>query len=83
MVDYIGTARVREFVSRVGPARFIEALAGEIEADYLRWNEFEKSSAPCLPFDGRRDRAHADERWPAVFVQVRERPSRRTPPRGC
>ncbi len=44
MVDYIGTARLRELVSRIGPARFITELAGEIEADYLRWNEFEKSA---------------------------------------
>jgi ornithine cyclodeaminase len=44
MVDYIGTARVRELVSRIGPARFMEALAGEIEADYLRWSEFDKSA---------------------------------------
>jgi ornithine cyclodeaminase len=43
MVNYIGTARVRELVERVGPARFIEALAGEIAADYLRWSEFDKS----------------------------------------
>ena len=44
MVDYIGTARLRELVARKGPGRFIEELAGEIEADYLRWNEFEKSA---------------------------------------
>jgi ornithine cyclodeaminase len=44
MVDYIGTARLRELVSRIGPARFIEALAGEIDADYRRWDEFEKSA---------------------------------------
>jgi ornithine cyclodeaminase len=44
MVDYIGTARVRELVSRKGAGCFIEELAGEIEADYLRWNEFEKSA---------------------------------------
>jgi ornithine cyclodeaminase len=44
MVDYIGTARLRELVSRIGPARFIEELAGEIEADYRRWSEFEKSA---------------------------------------
>ncbi len=44
MVDYIGTARLRELLSRIGPARFIEELAGEIEADYKRWNEFEKSA---------------------------------------
>ncbi len=44
MVDYIGTGRLRELVARKGPGRFIEELAGEIEADYLRWNEFEKSA---------------------------------------
>jgi ornithine cyclodeaminase len=43
MVDYIGTARLRELMSRVGPGRFIEELAGEIEADYRRWDDFEKS----------------------------------------
>ena len=44
MVDYIGTARLRELVLRIGTGRFIEELAGEIEADYRRWNEFEKSA---------------------------------------
>jgi ornithine cyclodeaminase len=43
MVDYIGTARLRELVSRVGLASFIEELAGEIEADYRRWDDFDKS----------------------------------------
>jgi ornithine cyclodeaminase len=44
MIDYIGTARLRELVSQKGTGRFIEELAGEIRADYLRWNEFEKSA---------------------------------------
>ena len=44
MVDYIGTERLRELVRRTGTARFIEELAAEIEADYRRWNEFEKSA---------------------------------------
>ena len=44
MLNYIGIARVRELVSSVGPARFIEALAGEIDADYRRWSEFDKSA---------------------------------------
>ena len=35
MVDYIGTSRLRELVSRVGCARFIEELAAEIEADIV------------------------------------------------
>jgi ornithine cyclodeaminase len=48
MVSYIGTKRVGELVSRVGLARFIEALSDEIEADYLRWNEFEKSARHAI-----------------------------------
>jgi ornithine cyclodeaminase len=48
MVSYIGTARVGELVSRVGLAPFIETLAGEIEADYLRWGEFEKSARHAI-----------------------------------
>ena len=43
MVDYIGTARLRELVSLIGTGRFIEELAGEIEADYRRWDDFDKS----------------------------------------
>ena len=39
MVDYIGTARLQELVSRIGTGAFIEQLAGEIEADYRRWRE--------------------------------------------
>jgi ornithine cyclodeaminase len=44
MVDFIGIERVRELVDRLGAARFIEELAAEIETDYLRWREFEKSA---------------------------------------
>jgi ornithine cyclodeaminase len=43
MVDYIGVERVQGLVTHVGPARFMEALATEIERDYRRWREFEKS----------------------------------------
>jgi ornithine cyclodeaminase len=43
MVDYTGIERVQELVNRTGTAAFIEALAGEIEADYRRWSEFDKS----------------------------------------
>src|SRR5882724_12990921 len=44
MVDYIGTARLRELMARTGTGEFIERLAGEIEADYRRWGDFEKSA---------------------------------------
>jgi ornithine cyclodeaminase len=43
VVDFIGIERVQEIVARLGAARFIAELAGEIEADYLRWPEFSKS----------------------------------------
>ena len=44
MVNYIGTERIRELVSKVGVAPFMETLAGEIDADYRRWSEFDKSA---------------------------------------
>jgi ornithine cyclodeaminase len=44
MVRYIGTGRIRELLARQGAATFIEELAREIERDYRRWNEFEKSA---------------------------------------
>jgi ornithine cyclodeaminase len=44
MVSYIGTTRLAELIARLGAARFIEELAAEIEADYRRWSEFEKSA---------------------------------------
>ena len=43
MVDFIGIRRVQELVGDIGPAAFIAGLAREIEADYRRWGEFEKS----------------------------------------
>ena len=44
MIDYIGMDRVQELVSRLGTARFIEGLASEIEADFRRWAQFDKSA---------------------------------------
>jgi ornithine cyclodeaminase len=43
MVDFIGIRRVQELVGDTGPGAFIVGLAREIEADYRRWAEFEKS----------------------------------------
>jgi ornithine cyclodeaminase len=44
MVDYIGVNSIQQIVKAVGPGEFIERLAQEIEADYCRWPEFEKSA---------------------------------------
>jgi ornithine cyclodeaminase len=44
MVDYIGVNSIQQLIQAIGPGEFIERLAGEIEADYRRWPEFEKSA---------------------------------------
>jgi ornithine cyclodeaminase len=44
MVHYIGLSGIQELVQAIGIGEFIERLAGEIEADYGRWPEFEKSA---------------------------------------
>jgi ornithine cyclodeaminase len=52
MVDYIGVADIQRLVQTQGVAGFIERLAGEIEADYARWAEFEKSARVASHSDG-------------------------------
>jgi len=44
MVDYIGVNDVARLIQAIGPGEFIERLATEIQADYRRWHEFEKSA---------------------------------------
>ena len=44
MIDYIGVSDILRLVHQMGTGIFIERLAGEIESDYRRWAEFEKSA---------------------------------------
>jgi ornithine cyclodeaminase len=44
MVDYIGIERIQEIVAHTGAAQFMEGLAAEIEADFRRWRDFDKSA---------------------------------------
>jgi ornithine cyclodeaminase len=44
MVDYIGVSDIQRLVQSVGAGVFMARLATEIEADYRRWSEFEKSA---------------------------------------
>ena len=48
MVDYIGIQDIQRVVSRQGTAAFIEGLAAEIEADYRRWQQFDKSARHAI-----------------------------------
>ena len=43
MVDFIGIERIQQLVAARGLARFIAELAAEIDADFRRWEQFEKS----------------------------------------
>src|SRR5262252_4779466 len=44
MVDYIGVSDIQRLVHTIGARGFMARLAAEIEADYRRWGEFEKSA---------------------------------------
>ncbi len=44
MVDYIGVSDVARIINTMGAGEFIERLAQQIEADYQRWGQFEKSA---------------------------------------
>jgi ornithine cyclodeaminase len=44
MVDYVGIADIQHLVNEIGPGEFVERLAAQIEADYRRWGQFEKSA---------------------------------------
>jgi ornithine cyclodeaminase len=44
MIDYIGVSDLLRLVGRIGTGAFIERLANEIELDYRRWSDFEKSA---------------------------------------
>ncbi len=44
MVDYIGVSDIQRLVAGIGAGTFLERLAAEIEADYRRWDAFEKSA---------------------------------------
>lgn len=48
MVDYIGIQDIQRIVNQRGPAAFIEGLAAEIEADYRRFNQFDKSARHAI-----------------------------------
>lgn len=48
MVDYIGVSDIQRIVQAMGPAAFMEGLASEIEADYLRWADFDKSARHAI-----------------------------------
>ncbi|MBS0374718.1 MAG: ornithine cyclodeaminase [Proteobacteria bacterium] len=44
MVDYIGVSDVQRIVQSIGIGTFIERLSRQIESDYRRWSDFEKSA---------------------------------------
>ena len=52
MIDYIGIQDIQRLVRQRGAAAFIEGLAAEIEHDYRRWHEFDKSARHAIHSPG-------------------------------
>ncbi|RYG08757.1 MAG: ornithine cyclodeaminase, partial [Burkholderiales bacterium] len=52
MVDYIGIADIQRLIQQRGVAAFIEGLAAEIERDYRRWGDFDKSARHAIHSPG-------------------------------
>jgi ornithine cyclodeaminase len=52
MVNYIGVSDIQRLVQRMGTGEFIERLASEMESDYRRWKEFEKSARVASHSEG-------------------------------
>src|SRR5688500_18461990 len=44
MVDYVGIADIQFLIDEVGAGEFMERLAAQLESDYRRWSDFEKSA---------------------------------------
>lgn len=44
MVNYVGIADIQFLIEEIGAGEFMERLAAQIESDYRRWSEFEKSA---------------------------------------
>src|SRR6202142_4274759 len=44
MIDYIGVSDMLRLARRIRTGAFVERFATEIEHDYRRWSEFEKSA---------------------------------------
>lgn len=44
MIHYIGIADIQHIVNHMGAGEFIARLAQRIEADFARWNEFDKTA---------------------------------------
>ncbi len=52
MTKYIDVSDIQKLVASVGVESFMTTLADYIRADYLRWNEFEKSARVANHFPG-------------------------------
>jgi ornithine cyclodeaminase len=44
VINYIGVADIHQLVNEMGVGHFITRLAGQIELDFKRWGDFEKSA---------------------------------------
>ena len=85
IVPFVSVDHMMKLVLAIGVERFLTELAAYIEEDFRRWELFDKTPRIASPQHGRRDRADADQRRPALRLQICQRPSEehaRRPPDG-
>ena len=77
IVPFVSVDHMMTLVNTIGVERFLTELSAYIEEDFRRW---QLSTRPPrrLPQHGRRHRADADERRPALRLQIRQRPPKNT-----
>ncbi len=75
IVPFVSVDNMMKLVLAIGVERFLTELAGYIEDDFRRWELFDKTPRVGSHSARRRHRADADERRPALWIQIRQRPS--------
>ena len=75
IVPFVSVDCMMKLVLTVGVETFLRELAGYIEADFKRWELFDKTRARRLTFERRRHRADADQRRQRLRLQICQWPS--------
>jgi ornithine cyclodeaminase len=52
VINYIGVADIQRVLNEIGTGAFIARLADQVELDFKRWGEFEKSARLASHSDG-------------------------------
>ena len=60
LVPFVSVENMMRLIHHAGLETVLRELADRIEADFRRWESFDKTPRLASPFARRRDRTHAD-----------------------